>query len=260
MKNLLGALLKAQQEFPALVKDATNPAFRSRYATLGAVQEAAFPVLHKHGLVVLQSVRTEVTEIGLLVYVGAALYHVESGENIVQELGLSPSKTDPQGIGSAITYGRRYILMTMLGLAADDDDGNGASVAGARVVSSSRGAPAMGSRGARLGSAPLTEAPAAGQHAMNGGHNGASNGTSNGHSANGAARKDGDRPAWSSINDAVGWSVELGAFESESEARSELRQILQSVYPGRESCKPHELPAVLDAWYTEIRRRLAQRA
>lgn len=245
MKNLLGALLKAQQEFPALVKDATNPAFRSRYATLAAVQDAAFPVLHKHGLVILQSVRTEVTEIGLLVFVGATLYHVESGESVLQELGLSPSKTDPQGIGSAITYGRRYLLMTMLGLAADDDDGNGASMGGARLVGGMRGGSNMAPRPRMNPGAPDL----------------APNGMANGAHTNGVAKKAAvDRPAWNSINEAVGWSMELGAFANEAEARNELKTILQNVYPGRESCKAHELPLVLDAWYTEVRRRLAQSA
>ncbi len=247
MKNLLGALLKAQKEFPTLVKDATNPAFRSRYATLAAVQEAAFPVLHKHGLVVLQSVRTEVTEIGLLVYVGATLYHVESGESIVQELGLSPSKTDPQGIGSAITYGRRYLLMTILGMAADDDDGNGASYA-SRPATNLLAPVGMGQR-ARMNGAPAEATNGAAAHRPA--------------TTNGARKSVGpqvDRPKWASANDAVAWSVETGAFADENEARAELRRILQSIYPSRESCKPHELPAVFDAWYNEVRRRQPQKA
>lgn len=127
MKNLYGALLKAQQEFPAVPKDGKNPHLNSRYATLGGVQETANPILHKHGLIVLQSVRTEWAERGPIVYVGATLVHVESGESTTQELGLIPVKLDPQGVGSAISYGRRYLLLTMLGLSTDDDDGNAAS-------------------------------------------------------------------------------------------------------------------------------------
>lgn len=145
MKNLYAALLKAQAEFSPVPKDGANPAFRSRYATLGSVQETAFPILHKHGLVVLQSVRTEWAERGPIVYVGAALVHVESGELTSQELGLVPVKTDPQGIGSAISYGRRYILLTMLGLTADDDDGNAAS--GAAQMAPQRSAPPPASNG-----------------------------------------------------------------------------------------------------------------
>lgn len=127
MKNLLAAFLKAQQEFAPVPKGGTNPAFKSRYATLGDVQETAFPVLNKYGLVVTQSVRTEWLERGPIVYVGAALWHAESGEALQQEIALTPTKSDPQGIGSAISYGRRYLLLTMLGLSMDDDDGNAAS-------------------------------------------------------------------------------------------------------------------------------------
>lgn len=235
MKNLLGALLKAQQEFPILVKDAANPAYRSRYATLGAVQEAAFPILSKHGLVVLQSVRTEVTDRGLMVYVGATLYHVESGESTTQELGMLPAKQDPQGVGSAITYGRRYLLMTMLGLVPDDDDGNAASNVPQRITQ-------------------------AGRTVVAGGRSAGANGASNGahHPEPDADPFVEKRPSWRGVADAVEWSVDLGAFDDEGEARSELKRILQSIYPGRESCKPHELPAVLDAWYAEVRRRLAR--
>jgi hypothetical protein len=133
MKTLAAAFLKAQQEFPAVVKDASNPAYKSRYATLGAVQDAAFPVLAKYGLVIFQSVRSELLEDGrLFVRVGAALWHVESGENIAQELGMIPVKQDPQGVGSVVSYMRRYLLMTMLGLVPDDDDGNAASNNNAR--------------------------------------------------------------------------------------------------------------------------------
>lgn len=136
MKNLLGALLKAQSEFPTLVKDASNPAYRSRYATLAAVQEAAFPILQKNGLIVLQSVRTDVADGRLIVYVGGTLFHVESGESTTQELGMVPARQDPQGVGSAITYGRRYLLMTMLGLVPDDDDGQAAAVKPATIPGS----------------------------------------------------------------------------------------------------------------------------
>ncbi len=249
MKNLLGALLKAQQEFPTLVKDATNPAFRSRYATLGAVQDAAFPILAKHGLVVLQSVRTDLSERGLIVYVGATLFHVESGEQVQQELGMIPAKQDPQAIGSAITYGRRYLLMTILGLVPDDDDGNGASAVGmpgatrlpqsvrapmTRTSPANGSAPASGKRPAprSLVEAPELEIdPLADQ-----------------------------RPAWRGVAEAVEWAMDLGAFDEAADARGELKRILQSVYPGRESCKPHELPAVFDAWYAEVRRRIANGA
>lgn len=128
MKNLYAALLHAQRDMPALLKDKTNPAFRASYASLAAVQEAAFPTLNKHGLLVMQSARSEYIEgAGWMVHVGVSLVHAESGESIMQELSLAPAKSDPQGMGSAITYGRRFVLMTILGMAPDDDDGQAAS-------------------------------------------------------------------------------------------------------------------------------------
>lgn len=128
MKAVYGALLKAQKDFDPVLKDATNPAFRSKYATLSSVLSAVEPGLQKHGLVLVGSLRSEVLASGsLMVYVGLDVAHAESEETIHSELGLIPAKQDPQGVGSAITYGRRYLLMTMLGLAAEDDDGNGAS-------------------------------------------------------------------------------------------------------------------------------------
>ncbi len=235
MKNLLGALLKAQQDFPVLITDATNPAYRSRYATLSAVQEVAFPVLHKHGLVVLQSVRTEVTEKGIIVFVGAMLHHVESGEETFQELGMLPARQDAQGVGSAITYGRRYLLMTMLGLVADDDDGNAASRAPLHVAqngAASRLGPADGRPVRAVREAPLAT----------------------GKGKKGATET---RPDWQTVPEAIGWGMEQGAFDDETSARAELRNVLQKVYPGRESCKSQELPPVLDGWYTEVQRRLA---
>jgi hypothetical protein len=127
VKNLLTAYAKAQSDFLAVKKTATNPAFRSKYATLEDVQNAIEDSLAKHGLVVIQSLRTEFTESGPVVYVRATLYHIESEEGTFTELGLMPVKLDPQSMGSAITYGRRYVLMTMFGLVGEDDDGNQAS-------------------------------------------------------------------------------------------------------------------------------------
>lgn len=127
MKNLAAALIKAQQEMEPLVKDAKNPHFNSRYSTLAGVQEVALPALAKYEIAVLQSVGVEWQDSGPLVKVGCTLFHAPSGEFVVNDIPLRPVKADPQGIGSAITYGRRYLLMTMAGLAPEDDDGNAAS-------------------------------------------------------------------------------------------------------------------------------------
>jgi hypothetical protein len=220
MKNLYTAFLKAQEAMPALLKDKTNPAFKASYATLAQVQDTAFPVLHKHGLVVLQTLRTDLPENGgLLVVVGAALVHAESGEQVSFELILPPAKTDPQGIGSAITYGRRFVLMTLLGLAPDDDDDGNAASNGARM------APAQ----ARPQAKPQPQ----------------------------AAKPASNRPDWKGPNEAVIWAMEQGVYADEAAARDGLKEVLHTVYPGRDACKPHELPAVLDAFHADAMRRKA---
>jgi len=127
LKNLAAALIKAQLDMDPLHKDAKNPHLNSKYATLAGVQEVALPALGKYEIAVLQSVSTDWNESGALVRVGCTLIHAPSGESVVNEIALRPTKSDPQGIGSAITYGRRYLLMAMAGLAPEDDDGNEAS-------------------------------------------------------------------------------------------------------------------------------------
>lgn len=127
LKNLAAALIKAQLDMDPLHKDAKNPHLNSKYATLAGVQEVALPALGKYEIAVMQSVSTDWNESGALVRVGCTLIHAPSGESVVNEIALRPTKSDPQGIGSAITYGRRYLLMAMAGLAPEDDDGNEAS-------------------------------------------------------------------------------------------------------------------------------------
>lgn len=127
LKNLAAALIKAQLDMDPLHKDAKNPHLNSKYATLAGVQEVALPTLGKYEIAVMQSVSTDWNETGALVRVGCTLMHAPSGEFVTNEIALRPTKSDPQGIGSAITYGRRYLLMTMAGLAPEDDDGNEAS-------------------------------------------------------------------------------------------------------------------------------------
>jgi hypothetical protein len=121
---LAEALLTAQGALKPALKDSTNPHFKSKYADLQSVWEAARPALQKSGLSVTQ---TFANTNGEVVTVVTTLLH-KSGEWIRSELTLKPSKPDPQGIGSAITYGRRYGLSAILGIVADeDDDGNAAS-------------------------------------------------------------------------------------------------------------------------------------
>jgi hypothetical protein len=129
---LAKAMAKAQGDLGPVLKDKTNPAFKSKYADLGAVLEAILPALNRAGLSLVQSPSYD----GTLVGVTSILLH-ESGEWMEATLHMRPVKMDPQGIGSCITYARRYAALAIAGAAPEDDDGNYASAApdrGQRVV------------------------------------------------------------------------------------------------------------------------------
>jgi hypothetical protein len=117
------ALAAAQGEMNHAAINRDNPYFKSRYADLRAVLDAVRPVLSKHGIAVVQNAVCEPEQVGVTTY----LIHA-SGEFIASTLMFKPTKMDPQGAGSAITYAKRYALAAMCGIASDeDDDGNAAS-------------------------------------------------------------------------------------------------------------------------------------
>jgi hypothetical protein len=122
-KEIFAAIVKAQAEMPTAPKDGHNPHFRSKYATLQSIAETAKPVLKKHGLAIIQTFEVACDGISIV----TTLVH-ESGQYISGSLYLKAQKNDPQGYGSAITYGRRYAMAAILGMVADeDDDANAAS-------------------------------------------------------------------------------------------------------------------------------------
>ena len=120
--KLVSALAKAQGEIAGALKDSENPHFRSKYADLASTWDACRQPLAKHELAVLQPVSAN----GPHVTVTTILAH-SSGEWISEALTLTAQQNTPQGVGSAITYGRRYGLAAMVGIAPEDDDGNAAS-------------------------------------------------------------------------------------------------------------------------------------
>lgn len=124
ISKISAALVKAQGELNAVHKDGNNPHFRSKYATLQNIVESTRDTLRKHGLAVVQTFNeTDGTYISL----NTTVIH-ESGECISGTFSMRPSKVDPQGLGSATTYARRYALSAILGIVTDDDDdGNAAS-------------------------------------------------------------------------------------------------------------------------------------
>lgn len=119
--KLAEALSKTQAALKGAIKDCNNPFFGSQYADLSSVWEACREPLTKNGLSVVQS--TDVADTGVIIE--TMLCHT-SGEWISGRLKMLPTKTDPQGVGSAITYGRRYALAAMVGIAPEDDDAESA--------------------------------------------------------------------------------------------------------------------------------------
>jgi len=127
--ELSKALSAAQGEIDDPSKDRENPHFRSSYATLAAVLAVVRPAFARHGLSVVQGASTTAEGVA----VSTRILH-QSGEWIEETLSAPPAKRDPQGIGSAVTYLRRYGLMSMAGVAAaeDDDDGEAAQGRGGK--------------------------------------------------------------------------------------------------------------------------------
>lgn len=115
---LADALAKAQGEIENASKNAANPHFKSRYADLAEVLNTVRPVFAKHGLAVTQFPSFD----GGVAHVETILTH-SSGEWMSGIASAPVGKQDAQGVGSAVTYLRRYSLAAVAGVAQEDDDG-----------------------------------------------------------------------------------------------------------------------------------------
>lgn len=143
--DLVTALAKAQGEITGALKDSANPFFNSKYADLAACWDVCREPLSKNGLSIVQvpergkavTIQWETTdqktgEVSSYkvdteeLIVVTTLFHA-SGQWIRSELPMIPRDASPQGMGSALTYGRRYGLSALIGIAQVDDDGNQAS-------------------------------------------------------------------------------------------------------------------------------------
>lgn len=120
--SLASAMAAAFAKIEAATKSANNPHFKSKYADLGAVIDAVKPPLIEHGLFFTQ--RCHPCDNG--VSVETVLHHAGGQEMSLGTLFVPANKNDAQGFGSALTYARRYGLMTAFGVPAEDDDGNAA--------------------------------------------------------------------------------------------------------------------------------------
>jgi len=119
--NIAKALAVFQSKMGKISKDSTNPFFKAKYASLPNILDAIHTPLAECGLCFSQLVDGEN---GLT----TVLIHAESGEYLQATSNMHITKSDPQALGSAITYSRRYALGALLGLNIDDDDdGNAAT-------------------------------------------------------------------------------------------------------------------------------------
>jgi hypothetical protein len=122
--KLYPAFIAFQAEVPSVLKDGNNPHFKSKYATLPAITESVRPYLAKHGLGFTQSLayRDGVQLIFTRVMHTSGQWMEDEGYI------LNPTKNDPQGMASAVTYARRNTLGATCGIVTEeDDDGNKAS-------------------------------------------------------------------------------------------------------------------------------------
>jgi len=123
LKEFVESFCRAQKAFKKITKNTNNPFYNSKYADLETIIDATSKALCDNWLMITQHTITEGDSVG----VETVLIH-KGGYSITSKLLLKPTKNDPQGVGSAITYARRYCLSAILGVASeDDDDGNSAS-------------------------------------------------------------------------------------------------------------------------------------
>lgn len=138
------AFVKAQAAVKSALKTSTNPHFRSNYADLSEVWSACREALAANGIGVVQSPGGD----GVTVTMTTRLLH-DSGQWVEGTMGVKPSKADPQGCGSAVTYTRRYALASMVGVVTEDDDGNAASAPVPTNTPAQRSAPSSNGVGKR---------------------------------------------------------------------------------------------------------------
>ena len=124
---VMPALARALGDVTDVTRSETADAgtYTYRYATLSAVLDSVRAACAGHGLVVSTPLSTDPA--AGVIYVGVLVIHAETGQWVsFPPLGLRMGST-PQQTGSAISYGRRYVLMAVFGIAAEDDDGRAGS-------------------------------------------------------------------------------------------------------------------------------------
>lgn len=137
------ALFAIRGELTPILKSASNPFFNSKYADLPNTIQTLDPVFRNHGVLVLQgSIEDSGYEGGVALNITTELIHVESGEYRRSVLTLPLKSQDPQQLGSAVTYGRRYLWQLVAGAETEDDDGNTASFPNGKAPAKTKSKPA----------------------------------------------------------------------------------------------------------------------
>lgn len=117
---ILPALFAARSKFVKAKKDRQNTHLKNKYATLDSMMEAVTPALTDKGIMIMQSMLDSSTETTF--HLETMLIHAESGQFVRFFMSMPIAKRDPQGVGSAMTYARRYGLASALGISQADDD------------------------------------------------------------------------------------------------------------------------------------------
>jgi len=112
-------LLEVKKKIGVLSKDSKNPFFKSQYLSLNELLNAVDPLLHEEGLILLQPIVEGVVK--------SQIIDCENNNTLAESSLDLPDIKDPQKLGSAITYYRRYTLKSLLAISEEDDDGNKAS-------------------------------------------------------------------------------------------------------------------------------------
>lgn len=112
--NIYNKLLKVQSEIGSISKDTTNPFYNSKYFDINSLIKQVMPLLQKQELVLIQPIQDG--------QVKSVIIDTKGGS--IESSMFLPEINDPQKLGSAITYYRRYTLQSLLALQAEDDDGN----------------------------------------------------------------------------------------------------------------------------------------
>jgi len=119
--SLAEKIRNVQSKIKPIVKDATNPFFKSKYFDINGILAELKPLLIAEGITVIQPLVTQDGKLALRTVLMA-------DDETIEATCPLPQNPDPQKMGSAITYFRRYSLQSLFLLEAEDDDGNNASL------------------------------------------------------------------------------------------------------------------------------------